>query len=83
MNFGRKVVRRKCIIWYNSKTESEKKIIFNNIAFRICVHLKQGHSINLSKAMTRNELGFGFKLVDLVGRQSEEVNKLKTLLAHN
>lgn len=79
MNKGRKTTKRRCIVWYSSATEEERVIIFNDVAFRICVYLKQGYSINLAKAMVRNELHLGFKLVDHIGRTSEQVEQMKQL----
>lgn len=83
MNTGKNVVKRKGLVWYSRQSIEERRKIFKDITFKICSFLKQDYSASLSKAMTRNELGYGFDLVDFVGRNSKEIQKLKTLLAHN
>lgn len=72
--------RRKCIVWFNSLSEREKFTVFEAVSYKICNYLTQGHSINLSKAMVRNEIHLGFKLIDHIGRESLRVNKAKEIL---
>lgn len=80
MNKGRSVTMRNCIVWFNSLSEREKFTVFEAVSYKICKYLAQGHSINLSKAMVRNEMHLGFKLIDHIGRTSLRVIKAKEIL---
>ena len=80
MNKGRNTTKRKCIVWFNSLSEKEKFTVFEVVSYKICDYLSQGHSINLAKAMVRNEVSLGFKLIDHIGRRSIKVAKVKEIL---
>lgn len=80
MRKGRKIVQRKCIQWFLALPKKDKNHVMKEAAFKICSYLKQGNSINLSKAMTRNELGLGYKLIDHIARSSMPVLSLQHIL---
>lgn len=58
-------------------SEKDKKKIFKEASFRICTNLKRGYSIHLSKALTRDALGLGYKLIDHIARSSMQVLDLQ------
>lgn len=66
-------IKRKCHDWYRGLSLEKKKENFGAVENSICKYLEQGYSINLSKALTRDDLNIGFKLVDHIARSSMKV----------
>lgn len=69
--------RRKCLVWFLSLNEGDKRLVIKEASFKICCYLKQGWGINVSKAMTRDDLNLGFKLIDHIARSSMQVLNLQ------
>lgn len=72
--------RRKCMQWYNELNDKQKEIVNEQVSYMICKFLLLGYSINLSKAMTRDDLNLGYNLIDHIGRTSKRVELAKATL---
>lgn len=69
--------RRRGMTWYTGLSDTERIAINSKVTLNICNYMLDGMSVNLAKALTRDELNIGYILVDHIAKTSYEVLKLQ------